>query len=350
MSDTTIQQSGGYYTAENHGPFELHPLGALELEEGGVIPDCELAYTTFGELSPAKDNAILMLTWYSGTHGILAQTYIGEGHALDPSRYFIVVVDQIGSGLSTSPHHGANSAFPRVRIGDDVRAQQRFLRERFGIEELQLVLGGSMGGQQTYEWAVRFPDQVRRAAPLAATARIPDMNAIYVDALCDALTAEPAFAGGEYGSSEAMGAGLARHARLIAILGYSTEFWAQECWRALEFESADAFLEGFVIPYFAPMDPNDLLCQAWKWQHADVGRNAGGDLAAALGHIRAKTFVMPIDEDLFFPLEDCRREQAMVPGSELRVLNSISGHLALFGLEPEFVAQIDRNLGELLAS
>lgn len=235
MSDTVIQQpANSYYTAENHGPFELHPLGAFELEEGGVIPDCRLAYTTFGELSPAKDNAILMCTWYSGTHGILAQTYIGEGHALDPSRWFIVVVDQIGSGLSTSPHHGAGPEFPRVRIGDDVRAQQRFLRERFGLEELQLVLGGSMGGQQTYEWAVRFPDQVRRAAPLAATARIPDMNAIYVDALCDALTADPAFAGGRYGSSEAMAAGLARHARLIAILGYSTEFWAQECWRALE--------------------------------------------------------------------------------------------------------------------
>ena len=81
MSDTAIQQANAYYTAENHGPFELHALGDLELEEGGVIADCQLAYTTFGELSAAKDNAILMPTWYSGTHGILGQTYIGEGHA-----------------------------------------------------------------------------------------------------------------------------------------------------------------------------------------------------------------------------------------------------------------------------
>jgi homoserine O-acetyltransferase len=237
-----------------------------------------------------------------------------------------------------------------VRIGDDVRAQQQFLKERFGIEELQLVVGGSMGGQQTYEWAVRFPDQVRRAAPLAATARIPDMNAVFVDAICEALTADPAFAGGRYGGGESMAAGLTRHARLMAILGFSTEWWAQECWRSLGFDSPNAFFDGFMVPYFAPMDPNDLLCQAWKWQHADVGRNAGGDLAAALGRITAKTFVMPIDQDLFFPLEDCRREQAMVPGSELRVVSSISGHLGLFGLEPEFMAQVDRHLGELLAS
>lgn len=345
-----MPEANGYYTADNHGAFERHHLGAFELEEGGVIEGCEVAYATFGELSAARDNAILVPTWYSGTHGIMAQVYIGEEHALDPSQYFIVVVDQIGSGISTSPHHGGGPAFPRVRIGDDVRAQERLLRERFNIDELQLVVGGSMGGQQTYEWAVRFPDRVHRAAPLAATARIPDLNAIFVDAICDALTTDPSFADGRYATSGAMASGLERHARLIAILGFSTEFWATECWRGLGFDSADAFLAGFMVPYFAPMDPNDLLCQAWKWQHADVGRHADGDLAAALGRVRARTFVMPIDHDLFFPLEDCRREQAMIPGSELRVIASIAGHLGLFGLEPTFMEQVDHHLKELLAN
>ena len=117
-----------------------------------------------------------------------------------------MVVDQIGSGMSTSPHHGLRGAFPRVRIGDDVRAQDRLLRERFGIEELQLVVGGSMGGQQTYDWAVRFPDRVRRAAPLAANARTPAFNAIFVDAICDELTTDPAFADGAYDHGAMAGA------------------------------------------------------------------------------------------------------------------------------------------------
>ncbi|MFC5994998.1 alpha/beta fold hydrolase, partial [Pseudonocardia hispaniensis] len=167
-----------YYTPEFHGDYELISIGRLDLEEGGSIPDCRLAVATFGTLNAARDNAILVPTWYSGTHQIWRDVYIGPDHALDPTRYFIVVIDQIGSGLSTSPHNaeGANaeiamSRFPRVRIGDDVVAQERLLREHFGIETLQLVVGGSMGAQQTYEWAVRFPEKVKRAAPIAGTAQ-----------------------------------------------------------------------------------------------------------------------------------------------------------------------------------
>ena len=95
-------------------------------------------------------------------------------------------------------------------------------------------------------------------------------------------------------------------------MGFSTEFWKQEVWRALEFESKEAFVEGFLEPYFLAMDPNDLLTMAWKWQRGDVTRHTGGDLAAALGRITAKTFVIPIDEDMFFPPRDCEAEQEQI--------------------------------------
>jgi homoserine O-acetyltransferase len=88
---------------------------------------------------------------------------------------------------------------------------------------------------------------------------------------------------------------------------------------------------------------------ARKWQRGDISRNTGGDFSAALARIRAKTFVMPIDEDMFFPPRDCAREQAQIAGSELRELKSIWGHLALFGTDPEFLAQVDAHLSELLA-
>ncbi len=131
-------------------------------------------------------------------------------------------------------------------------------------------------------------------------------------------------------------------------MGFSTEFWKQEQWRALGFASADDFQVGFVVAYFQPMDPNDLLCMAWKWQRGDVSRHTGGDLAAALGRIQARTFVMPISEDMFFPVRDCAAEQKLIPGSELRVVDSVAGHLGLFGLDPGYMPQIDQHLGELL--
>ena len=238
--------------------------------------------------------------------------------------------------------------FPHVRIGDDVRAQEQLLREQFGIEELELVVGGSMGAQQTYEWAVRFPEKVKRAAPIAGTAKNTPHDFIYTETLIEALTSDPGFRNGWYESSADVRAGLIRHARIWSVMGFSTEFWKQEQWRPLGFASADDFQVGFVGAYFQPMDPNDLLCMAWKWQRGDVSRHTGGDLSEALGSVRAKTFVMPISEDMFFPVRDCEAEQKLISGSELRVVESDAGHLGLFGFEETYMPQIDEHLGELL--
>jgi homoserine O-acetyltransferase/O-succinyltransferase len=346
-----------FYSHEYHGEYDLISIGSLDLEEGGRIPDCRLAVATFGELNQAKDNAILVTTWFSGTHQIWREVYIGPEHALDPSAYFIVAVNQIGSGLSTSPHNAdgpnaglAMSGFPNVRIGDDVVAQERLLREHFGIERLALVVGGSMGAQQTYEWAVRFPEKVARAAPIAGTAQNTPHDYLFAEALKEAIWSDPGWNGGEYASNADVVEGLKRHSHLWAIMGMSTEFWKQEGWRALEFQSREDFLTEFLEPYFTVMDPNDLLAMAWKWQRGDVARHTGGDLAAALGRITAKTFVMPIDEDMFFPPRDCRAEQELIAGSELRVIDDLLGHLGLFGVAPTFMPQIDRNLGDLLAT
>ena len=341
-----------FYSPEVQGPYEVFDLGDFALEEGPTLRGCRLAYATFGELNEARDNAVLVTTWYSGTHQILRDVYVGSGHALDPEKYFIVVANQIGNGLSTSPHNTdgpfSMGRFPHVRIGDDVRAQEKLLRERFGIEQLELVVGGSMGAQQAYEWAVRFPEKVKRAAPIAGTAKNTPHDFLYTDTLIEAITSDPGFDGGFYGSNAEVREGLARHAKIWSVVGFSTEFFKQEHWRSLGFTSLDDFQVGFMEAYFGVMDPNDLLRMAWKWQRGDVSRHTGGDLAAALGRVTAKTFVMPISEDMFFPVRDCKAEQAMIPGSELRVVESISGHLGLFGLEPGFMEQIDRHLGELL--
>lgn len=346
-----------FYSHELHGEYDLISIGTLDLEEGGSIPDCQLAVATFGELNDAKDNAILVTTWYSGTHQIFRDAYIGADHALNPERYFIVAINQIGNGLSTSPHNAAGpnaeiamSNFPNVRIGDDVVAQERLLREHFGIDTLELVVGGSMGAQQTYEWAVRFPDKVRRAAPIAGTAQNTPHDFLYTKALNEAITSDPGWSGGEYRSNAEVVAGLTRHAGIWAIMGFSTEFWKQEVWRALEFDTKEAFLDGFLEPYFTAMDPNDLLCMAWKWQRGDVTRHTGGDLAAALGRITATTFVMPISEDMFFPVRDCKAEQELVSRSELRVVDDVLGHLGLFAVAPTYLPQIDQHLGDLLAT
>lgn len=340
-----------YYSQKNHGPYEIYDIGDFELEEGGKIPACKLAYVTFGTLNEAKDNAILILTWYSGTSKIM-ETYTGKGRALDPDKYFIIIINQIGSGLSTSPHNSdapfdmAN--FPKVRISDDVRAQHKLLTEKFGITQLALVTGGSMGAQQTYEWAVRYPDMVKRAAPIAGTAQTTPHDFLFAESLNEAIKSDPNWNNGNYQSASEIADGLKRHAKIWAVVGWCTELFKKESWRDIGFNSLDEFMIGFMESYFTVMDPNDLLCMAWKWQRADVSRITGGDLEKALGSIKAKVFVMPIDEDMFFPPRDCEAEQKLIPKSELRIIKSC-GHLGLFGVEPEYMPQIDKHLGELLS-
>ena len=82
-----------HYNQDLHGPYETHNIGTLTLEEGGALRDCHLAYATFGKLNKAKSNAVLITTWYSGTSKIMEQAYVGAGRALDPAKYFIIIVN-----------------------------------------------------------------------------------------------------------------------------------------------------------------------------------------------------------------------------------------------------------------
>src|SRR5215831_2840494 len=115
-------------------------------------------------------------------------------------------------------------------------------------------------------------------------------------------------------------------------------------------KQVDDFIINFMYGYFSVMDPNDLLCMAWKWQRGDVSRHTGGDLRAALSRIKAKTFVMPMSSDMFFPLADCQAEWRLIPDAEFRPIQTIDGHLALLGADPNAISQLDRHLSELLAS
>jgi homoserine O-acetyltransferase len=112
----------------------------------------------------------------------------------------------------------------------------------------------------------------------------------------------------------------------------------------------DDFIINFMHGYFSVMDPNDLLCMAWKWQRGDVSRHTGGDLRAALGRIKAKTFVMPMSSDMFFPPADCQAEWRLIPDAEFRPIETIDGHLALFGTDRNAIGQLDKHLAELLAT
>lgn len=306
-------------------------LGDLDLELGGTLAEARLAYRTHGTLAPARDNAVLFLHMYSGTPASL-DPWIGSGRALDPGRWFVVCPGQLGNGLSSSPST-TSGPFPELTIGDDVAAQRRLVAEHLGLERLALVLGFSMGAQQAYEWAVRYPPAVARLAVFAGHARTTAANELLVTASAEALRT----------------GGTRQHARFWAATGLSPELFRREAWREAGYASVDDLVRRLFEEDYGARQPADLLCQLGKWRRADVSRHADGDLAAALGRIRARTIVAPFSHDAWFPVADCKLDQRLVDRSELRVVESVWGHYA-WGIGSSETAQIERVLADLLAT
>ncbi len=127
---------------------------------------------------------------------------------------------------------------------------------------------------------------VKRAAPIAGTARNTIHDSLFTETLVEAITSDPGFNKGFYASSADVREGMLRHAKMWAVMGWSTEFFQQERHKALGFSSMDDFIINFMNGYFSVMDPNDLLCMAWKWQRR-IGPHQSQDLCHAdvFGHV-----------------------------------------------------------------
>lgn len=332
--------AGDFYSAAEQGHYDLVKLGDLPLECGETLRECELAVATFGSLNAEKDNAILVPTWYAGTHKAIADAYIGPGRALDPERYFIIVANQIGGGLSTSPNTFASGPgmFPDIAIEDDVTAQERLVTSHFGIDQLALVVGGSMGGMQAFAWSAKFPEKVQRVAALAASPCASSYLRALLSAMDDTLAV----------SLRSTSAILSVHARLWAVLGLSPEFFSGRHFENLGFGDAGSFVAGFLDPFFAPMNPEVLRCMIAKAARADVEfphlENGTNGEAAKMPVI----FALPIKSDAVFPPSDVARRCWSLPNAKVQVLDSAHGHLALFGADPTFLQQVDEALLELL--
>ena len=334
-------------------PYEVFEAGDVLLQSGVVLPTTKVAYRTHGQLNIARDNAIVFPTHYSGTHDSNGWA-VGSGMALDPEKYFIIVPNLLGNGLSSSPtntpapHDGPR--FPLVTVRDNVLLQHRLVSELFGIRTLTLVTGHSMAAQQAYQWASLFPDMVQRVAPFCGSARTSRHNWLFLEGCKSALLADAAFADGDYIVPPV--AGIRAFARVYAGWAWSQTFFRQRLDRErLGLPSMEAFLAEAWEPSFLSHDANNLLAMLATWQAADISADLrfDGDIEKALAAITAKAIVMPCRTDLYFPPEDSEIEVANMPHAELRVIPSVWGHMAGGGINPEDVHYINAALEDLLA-
>lgn len=332
--------------------MELFDLGDFPLLSGYTLPAAKLSYKTIGTLNAAKDNAILFPHFLGGGPEAL-EGWISEGQALNPSKYFFILPGQFGNGVSTSPSNSLppfdKGAFPSCQFADDVIAQHKLVTEQFGIRELQLVLGWSTGGLQTYEWAVRYPAMVKRVAAIATAPKPSPWTHLWLHTLIEEPhTSDPAYNRGFYADKASMHVGLRRQAHGTALTLPPHNFYRDELWRNLGFSSIDDFISRFWEAFWLPQDPNDLIVQARKAKAADPSH--GGDLTAALATITAKTKVIAFTGDPMFPPDEGKVDASKIPGATFVQIDSIYGHLATFQLSADDVKAVNVALTELLAS
>lgn len=327
-------------------------LGDLELQSGAVLRNARLAYTTHGTLDARRENAVLFPTYYGGTHcdnGKLVQ----PGGALDPKRWFVIVPNLFGNGVSSSPSNHAlqgGARFPRLSLFDNVRAQQRLLSEHLGVERVALALGWSMGAQQAYHHAALSPERVANLLVVCGSARTSPHNWVFLEGVKAALLADPEFAEGNYCAPPRRGLGA--FGRVYAGWAYSQAFFREGAYRGLGYASPAALLDSWALEHEA-CDANDLLCMLDSWQRADISDhpNYGGDLTSALRAIAARTILMPVDTDLYFHPDDNRLELQQLRLGELRVIESNWGHVAGGpGRNLVASAQIEQAIRDLLGT
>ena len=322
-------------------------LGDLPLKRGGVLPDARLVWRAHGTLSPARDNVVLYPTSYGAQHPDL-EWLIGPEGVLDPTRWFIVIPNMFGNGLSSSPSNTA--PWPAVVTAhDNVEAQKRLLAEVFGVQRLHAVYGWSMGAQQAYHWAATYPDAVERAVINCGSARTATHNRVFLAGMMAVLEAAPEYDGTALFSAQPRAA-LRAFGRLYAGWALSQDFYrAGLHLSALKAPDLETFYRTDWEDRFARRAAADLLAMLRTWDAGDIAE--GGDLAAALGRITARVLLMPSEIDLYFRVADNAAELPHLKHGRLAPIPSIWGHRAGNPVaNPEDAAFIRHEVRALLAA
>ncbi len=355
----------------------------LALESGRVLPRFEIAYETYGRLSPGRDNVIIACHALSGdahAAGVSARAFasavdgagagqraqaglgwwdgmIGPGKAFDTDRYLVLCANVLGScrgstgPRSIDPTTGRryNATFPIVTVADMVRAQRRLI-DRLDIRGIVATSGGSLGGMQALEWAVRYPELVRGCIPIASTSRLAPMGLAWSAIGRNAIMADPRWRGGDYPDDDPPAAGLAI-ARMVGHVTYlSATSIAEKFGRRLQdrAEYSYSFDVDFAVESYLRyqgdsftrrFDANSYLYLSRALSYFDLARSWGqGSLAAAMERARARFLILSFSSDWLYPPSDSAAlaealRDAGVP-HEAHVIASDYGHDA-FLIEEE---------------
>lgn len=299
------------------GEQKFAELGDFKLESGASVRDCKLGYRTFGALNVNKSNAILFPTWFTGKSEQLAGN-IGQGKMADDAKFFVIAVDAIGNGVSSSPSNSKRqpgAQFPQFNIRDMVNAEQQLVTRVLGIRKLRAVMGVSMGGMQTFEWMVAYPEMMEKAVPIVGTTHQTAFDLLLWSTELRAIEEAR-----KLDTSE--NAGAAMVARIHALALY-TPAYRNSSTPPKEFQ---AFVEKEEQNYAKTFKADDWAAQLKAMMAHNVAKQFNGSMAQAAWAVKAKTLVVVARQDMMVN-PDPAIDFARLLKAEILEVNNACGHV-----------------------
>lgn len=306
-------------------------IGDFKLISGEVIRDCRIGYRTFGKLNADSSNIVVVPTWAGGTTEELGKGDIGPGKLYDINRYYVVAIDALSNGVSSSPSNSmlqSRMRFPKITIRDMVNTQYHLLTNVLGIKHVRAISGISMGGMQTFQWMVSYPDFMDKAIPIVGSPRLAPYDMLHWQAQLDAIRNDPAWKNGEYKENPAREAN-AEFGMLL--LTTPADFNAKHTREQVTKELAKAK----VTP---GQDCNNKIRQTEAMMGLDISKDFGGSMENAARAVKAKVLVIVATQDHVVTPEPAR-EFAKLLNAQLIELTGDCGHQAA-GCEQEKVNPI----------
>src|SRR5215469_16214336 len=291
----------------------------FEFENGAVLPELRVAYETHGNLAPGRDNAILLLHGASGDRHAFDPA-IGPGKTFDTNKYFVITVDAIGGGGSSSPKDGLGQDFPRYTIRDMMAAQHALVSRGLELATLRAVGGSGMGSFASLEWGIHHPEMVRSLILLLPSPKAGPNFQLAIDLMTAAIALDPAWAGGRYTHNPVEGLRLAGmvHYPWVVSPPYLDRLPPSRLARELE-ESARSS---------GSWDANSLVLRYGASRAHDIATPFAGDMTDALSQVAAPALILPSASDRLLGLDGARRIRDGVKHATYAEIPTDLGHRA----------------------